>query len=165
MAAAATTPFIRSYSRILVASADSSFRKRLMKSPAYIQALSEEAVGGAHALAKLAQFPCDSVLLDRHLPDLDPAEVAELIRQRYPRTEVEFIDSRSDCLPQLTETDKACGSEAKSSGLRAAASRTMSRGRLRTSLPKLCRECSERVERFKESIVWRGWLRRATRLS
>ncbi|MGB9465422.1 MAG: sigma-54 dependent transcriptional regulator [Candidatus Acidiferrum sp.] len=117
MAAAATTPFIRSYSRILVASADSSFRKRLVKSPAYIQALSEEAVGGAHALAKLAQFPCDSVLLDRHLPDLDPAEVAALIRQRYPRTEVEFIDSRSDCIPQLTETDKACESEAKFSGV------------------------------------------------
>jgi transcriptional regulator with GAF, ATPase, and Fis domain len=96
MAAAATTPFMRSYSRILVASADSSFRKRLMKRPAYITALSEEAVGGAHALAKLAKFSCDSVLLDRNLPDLDPTEVAEVIRQRYPRIEIEFVDSKAE---------------------------------------------------------------------
>ena len=34
----------------------------------------EEAVGGAHALAKLVQFPCDGVLLDRQLPDLDAEE-------------------------------------------------------------------------------------------
>lgn len=93
-AAAATTPFVRHYSRILVASADSTFRRRLISNPAYGRALSEEAVGGAHALAKLAQFSCDGVLLDRNLPDLDAAEVAELIRQKYPRTEVEFVDSK-----------------------------------------------------------------------
>jgi transcriptional regulator with GAF, ATPase, and Fis domain len=51
-------------------------------------------VGGAHALAKLLQFPCDSVLLDRNLPDLDAQEVADIIRQKYPRIEVKFIDSR-----------------------------------------------------------------------
>jgi transcriptional regulator with GAF, ATPase, and Fis domain len=96
MAAAATTSLARCHSRILVASADSSFRKRLMKSPACVRALSEEAVGGAHALAKLAHFPCDNVLLDRNLPDLDPAEVAEIIRERYPQTEVEFVDSRAE---------------------------------------------------------------------
>ena len=93
MAAAATTSFARCYSRILVASADSSFRKRLMKSPGYMQAFSEEAVGGAHALAKLAHFSCDNVLLDRNLPDLDSSEVAEIIRQRYPQIEVQFVDS------------------------------------------------------------------------
>ncbi|MGB7283159.1 MAG: sigma-54 dependent transcriptional regulator [Candidatus Acidiferrum sp.] len=105
MAAAATTAFVRSSSRILVASADSSFRKRLMESRAYLLAFREEAVGGAHALAKLAQFTCDSVLLDRNLPDLDSREVAELIRQRYPRTEVEFVDSRADdAFPKKTAT-------------------------------------------------------------
>ena len=93
MAAAATTSLARCYSRILVASADSSFRKRLMKSPGYMQAFSEEAVGGAHALAKLAHFSCDNVLLDRNLPDLDSSEVAEIIRQRYPQIEVQFVDS------------------------------------------------------------------------
>ena len=67
-----------------------------MDSRAYMQALSEEAVGGAHALAKLAQFSCDNVLLDRNLPDLDAGEVAEMIRERYPQTEVEFVDSRAE---------------------------------------------------------------------
>ena len=95
MAAAATTSFVRCYSRILFASADSSFRKRLMTSPDYVRALCEEAVGGAHALAKLAQISCDNVLLDRNLPDLDSAEVAEIIRQRYPQIDVEFVDSRA----------------------------------------------------------------------
>ena len=95
MAAAATPTLARSYSRILVASADEAFRKHLIKRPAYMRALSEEAVGGAHALATLAHFSCDSVLLDRHLPDLDAAEVAATIRQRYPQTEVEFVDSRA----------------------------------------------------------------------
>jgi transcriptional regulator with GAF, ATPase, and Fis domain len=108
MAAAATTAFIRSSSRVLVASADSSFRKRLMSSPICLRALSEEAVGGAHALAKLAHFSCHSVLLDRNLPDLDSSEVAEIIRQRYPRIEVEFVDSRTDCIfPRESRTEAA----------------------------------------------------------
>jgi DNA-binding NtrC family response regulator len=92
---AATAPgVIRSRSRILVASADPAFRKRVMKDPAYADALSEEAVGGAHALAKLLQSPCDGVLLDRNLPDLDALEVAEQIGKQYPRIEVELLDSR-----------------------------------------------------------------------
>jgi len=94
----------------LVASADSSFRRRLMKNSACAESLSEVAVGGAHALAKLAQFTCDSVLLDRHLPDLDSAEVAELIRQRYPSTEVEFVDSKLDAA-QPEECSRATGFE------------------------------------------------------
>jgi transcriptional regulator with GAF, ATPase, and Fis domain len=125
MAAAATPTLARCYSRILVASADSAFRKQLIKRPAYMQALSEEAVGGAHALATLTHFSCDSVLLDRHLPDLDPAEVAAIIRQRYPQIEVEFVDSRagsdviahaetvqaSECRPPLARTPDLLGLE------------------------------------------------------
>jgi transcriptional regulator with GAF, ATPase, and Fis domain len=95
MAAAVTTPFLRS-SRVLIASADSSFRRKLMNRPSCAKALREEAAGGAHALAKLARFSCDSILLDRNLPDLDSGEVAELIRQRHPQVEIEFVDSRSD---------------------------------------------------------------------
>lgn len=108
MAAGATASFARCYSRILVASANASFRKRVMNSRAYVQTLSEEAVGGAHALAKLAQFSCDNVLLDRNLPDLDAGEVAEMIRQRYPETEVEFVDSRAENIGgAATETELA----------------------------------------------------------
>jgi DNA-binding NtrC family response regulator len=67
----------------------------MMKSTACAESFSEEAVGGAHALAKLGQTACDSVLLDQNLPDLDAAEVAEQIRKLYPRTEVEIVDSRA----------------------------------------------------------------------
>jgi len=93
--AATATPVISSHTRILVASADAAFRKRMMMHPAYANALSEEAIGGAQALAKLMEFPCDGVLLDRNLPDLDAQEVAEEIRKQYPRIEVELVDSRA----------------------------------------------------------------------
>jgi len=84
MAATATPGVLRSRTRVLVASADPAFRKRIMADPAYADTLNEEAIGGAHALAKLVQFPCDGVLLDRNLPDLDAQEVAEEIRKQYP---------------------------------------------------------------------------------
>jgi len=78
----------------LIASADATLRERMMKDPLYAESHSEEAVGGAHALAKLMQFPCDSVLLDRNLPDLDAEEVAEQIRKQFPRIDVELFDAR-----------------------------------------------------------------------
>lgn len=87
MAAIATPSLPRN--RVLVASADPRFRSRMVRTQEVSGSLSEEAVGGAHALSKLPHFPCDTVLLDRHLPDLDAKEVAELIRQRYPQMEVE----------------------------------------------------------------------------
>jgi transcriptional regulator with GAF, ATPase, and Fis domain len=92
--AAIATSYIQSRNRVLVASADPVFRSLMRKSREDSGSMSEEAVGGAHALSKLLHFTCDNVLLDRHLPDLDAREVAELIRQRYPQTEVEFVDSR-----------------------------------------------------------------------
>jgi transcriptional regulator with GAF, ATPase, and Fis domain len=104
MAATATPGFARSRNRILIASADASFRQRVLKNPVYAGSLSEEALGGAHALAKLLQFPCDSVLIDRNLPDLDAQEVAEQIRQQFPRIEVELLDSTvASAKPQASE--------------------------------------------------------------
>src|SRR5258708_19213688 len=94
MAAIATPSFVRSRSRILVASADPAVRKRVLQDPLYADSDSEEAVGGAHALAKLVEFSCDSVLLDRNLPDLDAEEVAEQIRKQFPRVEVEMLGGR-----------------------------------------------------------------------
>jgi DNA-binding NtrC family response regulator len=93
MSATATSNALLPRTRVLVASADSGFRKQLMTDPLYASAWREEASGGAHALARLGEMRCDSVLLDRHLPDLDAAEVAELIHQRYPLINVEFVDS------------------------------------------------------------------------
>jgi transcriptional regulator with GAF, ATPase, and Fis domain len=93
MAATATPSVMRARNRILVASADPLFRDRVKRSSVYADAMSEEAVGGAHALAKLLQWPCDGVLLDRNLPDLDAQEVAEQIRKQYPEIQVELVDS------------------------------------------------------------------------
>jgi len=53
-------------------------------------------MGGAHALAKLLQVSCDSVVLDRNLPDLDAAEVAEQIRRQFPKISVEFMEARPE---------------------------------------------------------------------
>jgi DNA-binding NtrC family response regulator len=94
MAAIATPALVRSRTRILIASADAALRKRVMKDPLYADSQSEEAVGGAHALSKLLHFSCDSVLLDRNLPDLDATEVAEQIRKQFPRVDVEMFDAR-----------------------------------------------------------------------
>ena len=49
MAATATPGVLRSRTRILVASADPAFRKRIMADPAYADTLNAEAIGGAHA--------------------------------------------------------------------------------------------------------------------
>jgi transcriptional regulator with GAF, ATPase, and Fis domain len=94
--AAIAPGFARAQRRILIASADAAFRQRVMKNPAYAEAPREEAVGGAHALAKLLQGSYDSVVLDTHLPDLDAKEVAEQIRHQFPQMEVELVDSRVD---------------------------------------------------------------------
>ncbi len=94
MAAIAAPSFLHSRSRILIASADAAFRQRVMNNPALGAAAREEAVGGAHALARLLQISCDSVMLDRNLPDLDASEVAEQIRKQYPQIAVELVDSR-----------------------------------------------------------------------
>jgi len=94
MAATATPGFVRARNRILIASPNASFRKSVKEDPAYLGSQSEEAGGGAEALAKLFQIPCDSVLIDQFLPDLDAMEVAEQIRRQFPRIDVELVDSR-----------------------------------------------------------------------
>jgi CheY-like chemotaxis protein len=105
MAATATPSVMRTRNRILVASADPLFRDRLKRNPVYADAMSEEAVGGAHALAKLLQWPCDGVLLDRNLPDLDAQEVAEQIRRQYPQILVELVDPGA---PATEEKPEEC---------------------------------------------------------
>jgi transcriptional regulator with GAF, ATPase, and Fis domain len=110
MAATATPGVMRTRSRILVASADPIFRDRVKRNPVYADAMSEEAVGGAHALAKLLQWPCDGVLLDRNLPDLDAQEVADQIRKQYPEMQVELMD------PAAMAKEEAKAEEAVTAG-------------------------------------------------
>src|SRR5882724_13553502 len=94
MAATAQSIVWGTQGRILIASGNPEFRRQMAMHARGPAAQMEEAVGGAHALAKLVQFPCDGVLLDRQLPDLDAEEVASMIRQKYPRIEVTFVDSK-----------------------------------------------------------------------
>jgi len=94
MAATAQSIVSGAQGRILIASGNPEFRRQMARHAKGPAAQMEEAVGGAHALAKLVQFPCDGVLLDRQLPDLDAEEVASMIRQKYPRIEVTFVDSK-----------------------------------------------------------------------
>src|SRR5215475_2396635 len=105
MAATAQSIMSGTQGRILIASGNAEFRKQMAMMSAGSTARTEEAVGGAHALAKLVQFPCDGVLLDRNLPDLDAEEVANMIRQKYPRIEVQFVDSNE------TRQEAPCAAE------------------------------------------------------
>jgi transcriptional regulator with GAF, ATPase, and Fis domain len=106
MAAIATPCVVRARGRVLIASPDEGFRRRVLGSAAYAECVGEEAIGGAHALAKLGQLAGNlacgvrlanpvSVLLDRNLPDLDAFELADMIRKRYPQIDVEMVDSRN----------------------------------------------------------------------
>ena len=69
MAATAQSIVWGTQGRILIASGNSEFRRQMAMHAGGPAAQMEEAEGGAHALAKLVQFPCDGVLLDRQLPD------------------------------------------------------------------------------------------------
>jgi len=92
MAAASTAGWMRTTGRILVASSDPSVRQRVLGHPDFLGVERMEACGGAHALAKLKEIPCDGVLLDRNLADLDALEVAALIRREFPEITVSWID-------------------------------------------------------------------------
>ena len=81
--------------RILVASADPVFRKLFKQDSFDAHELVEEAVSGAHALSKLESIAVDVLVLDRHLPDLDSQEVAELARRRFAGLEVRLVDSQA----------------------------------------------------------------------
>jgi transcriptional regulator with GAF, ATPase, and Fis domain len=94
MAAAGAQICLPVRNRVLIASADPLFRLRVMKKAIFAECDCEQAVGGAHALAKLKQMTCTNVLLDRYLPDLDSEELAHLIQKRYPQTTVGFLNSK-----------------------------------------------------------------------
>jgi transcriptional regulator with GAF, ATPase, and Fis domain len=81
--------------RILVASADPVFRKLFKQDSFGAHEIVEEAVSGAHALSKLESIAVDVLVLDRHLPDLNSQEVAELARRRFAGLEVRLVDSQA----------------------------------------------------------------------
>lgn len=81
--------------RLLVASPDPSFRKMFTRVADDSQGRVEEVSSGAHALSKLESASFDVLVLDRHLPDLDSQEIAELARRRFAAMEVRLVDSRA----------------------------------------------------------------------
>jgi transcriptional regulator with GAF, ATPase, and Fis domain len=92
MGAASMVGWSRTAGRILVASSDPLVRQRVLGNPDYIGMERMEASGGAQALAKLKEIPCDGVLLDRSLADLDAEEVAALIQREFPEITVSWIE-------------------------------------------------------------------------
>src|SRR5580658_157105 len=94
---------------VLVASSNAGFRQRVVTRlrQEFSTALdAEEAEGGADALARMEVLPCSFVLLDTRMPDLDPLEIAGLIRATTPKVEVLMFDSESAqplCPGQLTQ--------------------------------------------------------------
>src|SRR5271169_3113405 len=79
--------------RMLVTSADPAFRGQFLNGLEYSDDCVEEALSGAHALAKMGSLPFDTLILDRHLPDLDVQEVADLVRRRFPQVKVSILDA------------------------------------------------------------------------
>src|SRR5229473_2180363 len=109
---AGATPAARQVqSRILVVSADPSFRNRFLKELGNSEISVEEALSGAHALARLRSLSFDTLILDRQLPDLNAEEVMDLVRRRFPGVQIRLVDvpGREE-LPDsgpLVETDIA----------------------------------------------------------
>ncbi len=78
---------------VLVASASSSLRERVLHSFHERRWPVQEATGGADALVKLESGNWQLLYLDRCLPDLDAEELVGIIKRRFPGIEVVVLDS------------------------------------------------------------------------
>ncbi len=111
MLAGATLGARQVQGRILVVSADPSFRNRFLKELGNSEIAVEEALSGAHALARLRSLSFDTLILDRQLPDLNAEEVMDLVRRRFPGVQVRLVGAPGrEELPDsgpLVETDIA----------------------------------------------------------
>lgn len=93
----------------ILVSADASLRQRLSETLTGMRWQVREASGGAEALTCLEQTPCEALLLDSWLPDLEATELATLLRQLYPALDLIRIDE-SD----IATADGTVGSERSS---------------------------------------------------
>jgi len=80
--------------RLLVASPDPAFRKTFAQNSGQSQGRVEEVSSGSQALSRLESTSFDVLVLDKHLPDLNSQEIAELVRRRFAPMEVRLVDSR-----------------------------------------------------------------------
>ena len=93
--------------RLLVASPDPAFRKMLVQTNVHWQGRVEEVSSGSQALSRLESMPFDVLVLDKHLPDLNSQEIAELVRRRFARMEVRLVDSQAGAEKAFAETSVA----------------------------------------------------------
>jgi DNA-binding NtrC family response regulator len=82
--------------RVLVASPSPAVRQRVLESLRSPARRFEQASGGAEALVHLESGFWQVLFLDRRLPDLDAEELSQMVRQRFPGTEVVLLDASSD---------------------------------------------------------------------
>lgn len=91
-----TSPVLSSLTGgVLVASPDSSVREQVLHNFHDRPGPMQEATGGADALVKLESGNWQLLFLDRRLPDLDVEELVEIIKRRFPGTEVVVLDPDS----------------------------------------------------------------------
>jgi transcriptional regulator with GAF, ATPase, and Fis domain len=91
--------------RLLVASADPNFRSQFLGESTQPESDVDEAISGAHALAKLNSRSFDTLILDRQLPDLNVHEVAQLVRRRFPQVDVRIVDAATDETVALSQSE------------------------------------------------------------
>lgn len=77
---------------VIVASSNSGLRKQMMQNFLSSRITAWEASGGADALGKLENSECRLLLLDRNLPDLDSAEVVDIIHRQFPGIDVVLLE-------------------------------------------------------------------------
>jgi len=80
--------------RLLVASPDPAFRRTFSQTGVHPHGHVEEVSSGSQALSRLESTPFDVLVLDKHLPDLNSQEIAEIVRRRFAPMEVRLVDSR-----------------------------------------------------------------------
>lgn len=76
----------------MLVSADVSLRQRLSETLLGMRWQVREAAGGAEALSFLEENPCEALLLDAWLPDLEAQELAAHLRALYPALDLICMD-------------------------------------------------------------------------
>ena len=93
MSALTATTIFPHVSAALIASANPALREQLVQRLNGRCRHIQQALGGADALVKLEKGDWEILFLDRHLPDLDAAEVVSIIQRRFPELQVVMLDS------------------------------------------------------------------------
>jgi DNA-binding NtrC family response regulator len=89
----AAKPVCESLARVLVTSPNGEFRSRVAEKLLSESCVVEEATGGAGTLQRLEVEFFPTLLLDRHLTDLQAEEVAMILRRRCPQMRIVLVDS------------------------------------------------------------------------